>query len=41
MKQCLYKRKLKLVRAGVIHDSYMKSHNLISSQQITLIVLEI
>jgi len=38
MKQCLYKSKLKLVRASVIHDYYMKSHNLISTQQITLII---
>jgi len=38
MKQCLYKRKIKLVYVGVIHDYYTKSHNLMSSQQITLIL---
>jgi len=38
MKQYLFKRKLKLVRASIIHDYSMKPHNLISSQQITLIL---
>jgi len=38
MKQYLFKRKLKLVRPNVIHDYSTKPHNLISSQQITLIL---
>jgi len=40
MKQYLFKRKLKLVRVSVIHDYCTKPHNLISSQQITLIIFE-